>query len=121
MHRLGMLRWLSSEAILLEKLRVSAEEKCQEAQKQHPDLSFPSRPPSRRQSATSQPDPIREPEETVSVLLTVHRAQILDLTSAFSEGFLGYSIDAQITENTQESTAADICGQAAEWETCFQL
>jgi len=120
MQRLGMLRWLGSEAMLLEKLRASAEEKCVEVQEQHPDLSFPSRPISRRQS-TTHPDEKKEPEDTISVLLTVHRAHINDLTSAFSEGFLGYSIDAQVGDVTQETLPADICGQAALWETCFQL
>ena len=115
-----MLKWLSSEAILLEKLRAGTEEKCQEVQKRHPDLSFPSAP--RRQSTTSsQSDDPKEAEETLAVLLTVHYAQICDLTSAFSEGFLGYSIDVQVGETTQESPAADISGQAAEWEVCFHL
>lgn len=86
-------------------------------------MLFPSL--SRRHSSnslsSSSIDDDKQPDETISALITVHRVHVPDLSSAFSEGFLGYSIDIQVGEATQETQITDIKGRAAEWEASYSL
>lgn len=56
-----------------------------------------------------------------SKIYTVNYVELFDLTSAFSEGFDGYSIGLEIGSNCFETDRQDVNGKQVVWDSLFEM
>jgi hypothetical protein len=56
-----------------------------------------------------------------SMLYLVNLVEIFDLTSAFSEGFDGYSIGIQMGSHCFETDRQDVNGKQVVWDSLFEM
>jgi hypothetical protein len=58
--------------------------------------------------------------EPAAVLrVSIVRVQLFELTSAFDDGFLGYSMEVTAGKESQETHPADVRGNQTEWKAAF--
>lgn len=51
--------------------------------------------------------------------VSIVRVQLFELTSAFDDGFLGYSMEVTAGKESQETHPADVRGNQTEWKAAF--
>lgn len=60
-------------------------------------------------------------DQVTSLRVSVLSLQLTELTSAFDDGFLGYSMEVTVGKVSQETHPADVRGNHTEWKATFVM
>jgi len=64
-------------------------------------------------------DEAEDLESQAILRVSIGRVQLFELTSAFDDGFLGYSMEVTAGKESQETHPADVRGNQTEWKATF--